>query len=39
MTTDQVEFSTGWTCTARIDSRDDAVKFLHNYPAGSSLKR
>jgi regulator of protease activity HflC (stomatin/prohibitin superfamily) len=35
MTSDQVEFSTGWTCTARIESRDDAVKFLHNYPAGS----
>lgn len=35
MTSDQVEFSTGWTCTARIPSRDDAVKFLHNYPNGS----
>lgn len=35
MTSDQVEFSTGWTITARIASRDDAVKFLHNYPAGS----
>jgi hypothetical protein len=35
MTSDQVEFSTGWTCTARIDSRDAAVKFLHNYPVGS----
>lgn len=35
MTSDQVEFSTGWTCTARIASRDDAVKFLHNYPSGS----
>lgn len=35
MTSDQVEFSTGWTCTARIASRDDAVKFLHNYPNGS----
>lgn len=35
MTSDQVEFSTGWTCTARIESRDDAVKFLHNYPAGT----
>lgn len=35
MTSDQVEFSTGWTCTARIESRDDAVKFLHNYPNGS----
>lgn len=35
MTADQVEFSTGWTCTARIPSRDDAVKFLHNYPIGS----
>jgi hypothetical protein len=35
MTADQVEFSTGWTCTARIASRDDAVKFLHNYPNGS----
>lgn len=35
MTSDQVEFSTGWTCTARINSRDDAVKFLHNYPNGS----
>src|SRR5436190_21548127 len=35
MTADQVEFSTGWTCTARIASRDDAVKFLDNYPNGS----
>ncbi len=35
MTSDQVEFSTGWTCTARIAARDDAVKFLHNYPNGS----
>jgi regulator of protease activity HflC (stomatin/prohibitin superfamily) len=35
MTSDQVEFSTGWTCTARIASRDDAVKFLHNYPNGA----
>jgi regulator of protease activity HflC (stomatin/prohibitin superfamily) len=35
MTSDQVEFSTGWTCTARIAGRDDAVKFLHNYPNGS----
>jgi len=35
MTADQVEFSTGWTCTARIANRDAAVKFLHNYPAGS----
>jgi regulator of protease activity HflC (stomatin/prohibitin superfamily) len=34
MTSDQVEFSTGWTCTARIQSKDDAVKFLHNYPNG-----
>jgi hypothetical protein len=38
MTSDQVEFSTGWTCTARIASRDDAVKFLHNYPNGSLEK-
>ena len=35
MTSDQVEFSTGWTCTARIESKDDAVLFLHNYPNGS----
>lgn len=35
MTSDQVEFSTGWTITARIENRDDAVKFLHNYPNGS----
>lgn len=38
MTSDQVEFSTGWTITARIDSRDNAVKFLHNYPNGSLVK-
>lgn len=38
MTSDQVEFSTGWVCTARISSRDDAVKFLHNYPNGSLTK-
>lgn len=35
MTADQVEFSTGWTCTARIESKDDAIKFLYNYPNGS----
>lgn len=35
MTSDQVEFSTGWTCTARVASRDDAVKFLHSYPNGA----
>lgn len=35
MTSDQVEFSTGWIITARIENRDDAVKFLHNYPNGS----
>jgi regulator of protease activity HflC (stomatin/prohibitin superfamily) len=35
MTSDQVEFSTGWTCTARIKSRDDAVLFLSNYPNGT----
>lgn len=38
MTSDQVEFSTGWTCTARIASREDAIKFLHNYPNGSLTK-
>ncbi len=38
MTADQVEFSTGWTCTARIASRDDAIKFLHNYPNGTLEK-
>ncbi len=31
MTADQVEFSTGWVCTASIVSSDDAVKFLHTY--------
>lgn len=35
MTSDQVEFSTGWVATARISSREDAVKFLYNYPNGS----
>lgn len=34
MTSDQVEFSTGWTITARIASTEDAVTFLHNYPNG-----
>lgn len=38
MTSDQVEFSTGWTCTARVATRDDAVKFLYNYPNGSLEK-
>lgn len=38
MTSDQVEFSTGWTITARIETRDDAVLFLHNYPNGSLTK-
>jgi hypothetical protein len=27
-----------WTCTARIASRDDAIKFLHNYPNGTLEK-
>jgi regulator of protease activity HflC (stomatin/prohibitin superfamily) len=31
MTADQVEFSTGWTATARIESKADAAKFLYNY--------
>jgi hypothetical protein len=35
MTSDQVEFSTGWTIIARIQSRDDAIKFLSNYPNGA----
>lgn len=38
MTSDQVEFSTGWIITARIAARDDAVKFLHNYPNGSLIQ-
>ncbi len=38
MTSDQVEFSTGWTCTARVASRDDAVRFLHNYPNGTLVQ-
>lgn len=38
MTSDGVEFSTGWTITARIATREDAVKFLHNYPNGSLEK-
>ena len=38
MTADQVEFSTGWTITARIAGHDDAVKFLHNYRNGSLKK-
>lgn len=38
MTSDQVQFYTGWTCTARIASRDDAVKFLYNYPNGGIKK-
>lgn len=38
MTADQVEFSTGFSCTARIANRDDAIKFLHNYPNGSLSK-
>lgn len=38
MTSDQVEFSTGWTCTARIANRDESVKFLYNYPNGSLEK-
>lgn len=35
MTSDQVEFSTGWTCTAKIASRQDAAKFLSNYRNGT----
>lgn len=35
MTADQVEFSTGWTCTARINGHENAIKFLHNYPNGT----
>ncbi len=30
---DSVSFSTGIAITARIDSREDAIKFLANYPA------
>jgi regulator of protease activity HflC (stomatin/prohibitin superfamily) len=35
MTSDQVEFSTGWTCTAYIATREDAVKFLYYYRNGN----
>lgn len=35
MTSDQVEFSTGWSCTAKIATRADAAKFLANYKNGS----
>ncbi|HUQ69191.1 MAG TPA: hypothetical protein VM165_06700 [Planctomycetaceae bacterium] len=35
MTSDQVEFSTGWTCTAFIPDHDSAVKFLYYYPNGT----
>lgn len=35
MTADQVEFSTGWTVTARIKDEKAAAKFLHNYPNGA----
>jgi regulator of protease activity HflC (stomatin/prohibitin superfamily) len=35
MTSDQVEFSTGWTCTTKIASREDAALFLSNYRNGS----
>ncbi len=35
MTSDSIEFSTGWAVTAKIDDRDAAVKFLHNYRNGS----
>jgi len=38
MTSDQVEFSTGWTCTAKIQSKDDAAKFLSNYRNGTLEK-
>jgi hypothetical protein len=38
MTSDQVEFSTGWNITARIQDRDESVKFLANYPNGSLQK-
>lgn len=38
MTSDQVEFSTGWNVTARIKDKEDAVKFLANYPNGSLQK-
>lgn len=35
MTSDQVEFSTGWTCTAYIPNHEEAVKFLYYYPNGT----
>jgi len=35
MTSDQVEFSTGWTCTAYIPNHEAAVKFLYYYPNGT----
>lgn len=38
MTSDQVEWSTGWTCTARIASSKDAILFLSNYPNGTLAK-
>lgn len=38
MTSDQVEFSTGWTGTAYLASSEDTVKFLHYYRNGSLEK-
>lgn len=35
MTADSIEFSTGWTVTAKIEDRDNAIKFLHNYRNGT----
>lgn len=35
---DSVGFSTGISITARIETNDDAIKFLFNYPAGKIEK-
>jgi hypothetical protein len=35
---DSVSFSTGIAITARIESREDAIKFLANYPARPQQK-
>jgi hypothetical protein len=35
MTADQIEWTVAWTVTARIDTIEDAAKFLSFYPNGS----
>ena len=38
MSSDQIKWTVGWNCTARIASIEDAAMFLSNYPNGKLME-